>query len=370
MSTAEHAPLAPSSAARWVQCGGSVSMCAKYPQAEGDPKAVEGRLAHETVAAFLLNQPPPDGATEEMLDGADMMLDAVLPITKPSSEAPDGLALLVESHVDCSNIHPENWGTPDAWAINRAYRRLYVWDYKFGHRYVDAFENWQMINYACGILKVAGVAREDIDQYTVHLTIVQPRNFHKDGPVRTWTLSVPELHGYGLRLRAAAELAMSEGALCNTGPECRDCTARHACPTLQATGYNAVDMSGDPVPFDLSPEALGRELTRMKAAAELLDARISGLENEALSKCKQGVSVPGWMTEQGSGRERWARPVEEVIALGEMMGVNINKPAALTPKQAIKAGLPEMVVKQYTETPVGEIKLVPSNLRKVFATKE
>jgi len=340
-------------------------MCAQYPQREDDPKAIEGQLAHAVVAAALLGQDVPSGATDEMLEGADMMVDAVFPIVKPGA----GLPLLVESRVDCFNIHPDNWGTPDAWLIDRVYRRLYVWDYKFGHRYVDAFENWQMIDYACGILKVSGVAKEDIDQYTVQLTIVQPRNYHKDGPVRTWVLGVPELHGYGLRLRAAAEAAMTPGAQCTTGPECLDCTARHACTTLQAVAYASVDMSGESIPFDLPPDALGKELSVMTAAAERLKSRISGLEDEALARIKQGASVPGWLTEQGSGRERWNKPVEEIVALGEMMGVDLNKPAAITPKQAIKAGIPAVVVAQYTETPVGEIKLVPSNLRKVFATK-
>jgi hypothetical protein len=162
---------------------------------------------------------------------------------------------------------------------------------------------------------------------------------------------------------------MTPGTQCTTGPECQDCSARRACTTLQSVAYNVVDVTSDPIPFDLPPEQLGAELALMTAAAERLKARISGLEDEVLSKLKQGVSIPGWMTEQGSGRERWARPVEEIIALGEMMGVNVNKPTAVTPKQAIKAGIPAVVVAQYTETPVGEIKLVPSNLRKVFATK-
>lgn len=355
----DHAPLAPSSAARWVQCAGSVEMSARYPQDENDPKAVEGTLAHDVVAAALLGQPVPAGATEEMLEGADMMSDATRGKTP----------LLVESRVECPKIHPDNWGTPDAWSIDRAQRIVYVWDYKFGHRHVEVFENWQLINYAAGILMVAGLTGDDLAQYNVVLTVVQPRSYHKDGPVRTWTLSVADLHGYALRLKTAAERAMTPDAECTTGAECRDCPARHACTTLQSAAYNAVQMSGESVPFDLPPETLGRELTKMREAAALLDARVSGLENEVLGNIKRGMSIPGWMTEQGAGREKWARPVEEIVALGQMMGIDIAMPGAVTPKQAIKAGIPAVVVAQYTETPVGEIKLVPSNLRKVFATK-
>jgi len=53
-----------------------------------------------------------------------------------------------------------------------------------------------------------------------------------------------------------------------------------------------------------------------------------------------------------------------------MMGVALAKPGAITPKQAIKAGLPKEIVASYSETPSGEIKLVASDatqIRKVFS---
>ena len=96
----------------------------------------------------------------------------------------------------------------------------------------------------------------------------------------------------------------------------------------------------------------------MRAAADLLASRISGLENEVLAKIKGGVAFPDWRAERGNGRERWAKPIDEVLALGQMMGIDVSKPGAITPKQAIKKGLAEEVVRAYSETPAGEIKLV------------
>lgn len=358
----EHAVLAPSSAARWMQCPGSVTMSELYPQqAEDDPKALEGVLAHAVCAAALTGAPIPDGATEEMLEGADLWADAINPVVRPRE-----LPLLIESRVECPNVHPENWGTPDAWSIDRASKIIYVWDYKFGHRYVEAFENWQLLDYAAGILHVAGLTTEDLAQFTIHLTVVQPRNFHKDGPVRMWIVSVPDFMGYVLRLKLGAQAALQPHAPTYTGPECLDCPARHACPAQQAATYSAVEIAGQSIPFDLPPEALGRELQIVTDAIDTLKARQRGLENETLGRIKQGVNVPGWMTEQGLGRERWARPVEEVVALGVMMGIDVSKASAVTPKQAIKAGLPAEMVREYAETPIGEVKLVPSKLSRIF----
>jgi hypothetical protein len=107
----------------------------------------------------------------------------------------------------------------------------------------------------------------------------------------------------------------------------------------------------------------------MKQAAALLDYRIDGLESEVLGRIKQGTNVPGWMTQQSEGREKWNKPIEEVLALGDLMGVNISKPTALTPKQSIKAGLPAELIASYIERPKGEIKLVADDgtkARKIF----
>jgi hypothetical protein len=151
---------------------------------------------------------------------------------------------------------------------------------------------------------------------------------------------------------------MSKDPRAVTGGECRDCSARHACPTLQASSYSVVQMVGKNIPFDLPANALGHELAMLKEAQTLLDARVSGLEDEVLGRIKRGQSINGWMTEQGLGREKWSKPVEEVIALGAMLAIDISKPATLTPKQAIKAGLPAELVASYSETPKGEVKLV------------
>ena len=105
------------------------------------------------------------------------------------------------------------------------------------------------------------------------------------------------------------------------------------------------------------------------SAIERLKARESGLREEALNKIRTGTPVPGFMTEAGKGRETWKVPVEQVEALGELMGVAVTKKAAVTPKQAIKAGLTKELVEQFSHTPSGELKLVEDDgsfLRRTF----
>lgn len=355
MSQTDHSILAPSSAARWLQCPGSVRMCQQFPEPEDSPKAIEGTLAHAVNVAFMEGTPMPAGTTDEMIEGAQLWADTV---------GSDDTHL--EERIDCSSIHPECWGTPDAWSYGN--NILSVSDYKFGHSHVDAYRNPQMTVYAAGLLDKLGIDGLQEQHVAVSIVIVQPRSYHRDGPVRKWVTTAADLRADFNLLRAAATKALGPDPQLNVGPECRYCSARHACPALQAAAYAAAEFGGDAMPFDLPDESIGRELRFLRDMADTLNSRISGLEDEVLARItKLGRSVPGWMTEQGMGREKWAKSVDEVLALGALMGIDLSKPGALTPKQAIKAGVPAAVVSQYSETPRGEIKLVPdASVARVF----
>jgi len=94
-------------------------------------------------------------------------------------------------------------------------------------------------------------------------------------------------------------------------------------------------------------------------AAELLDARITGLSQQATFNLHSGERVPFFRLESTQGRDKWKQRIDEVIALGDLMGVDLRKPQeAITPKQAIKKGLPEDVIGAYVEKTSGTMKLV------------
>ena len=365
--TAEHALIAPSSASRWVQCPASVSMEARYPEADSY-KAAEGTLAHSVWAAMQLQRPIPDGATEEMLDGAEMMQDTVDAIL---AQCGPGVKPVVEYTLNKGNrvlFHTDNWGTPDCTINAIPHKKRWTIDYKFGHRYVSAFENWQLLNYT--ILDMSNEMSGKIEPgIECHLIIVQPRSYHPDGPVREWIVMSDDLWSYREVLREQALASMLPNPPAKTGPECRDCKARGNCATLQAGGYEAVEVSATATPFEMPIEAKGRELALMTSVMDLLKARIDGLETEVLAHIKQGNPVMGWMSKQGEGRKKWTIPVPEVLALGQMMGVDVSKPALLTPAQAVKAGLSADVVDSYSARAPGAIELVRDTgafARKVF----
>jgi hypothetical protein len=377
----DHAPLPPSSAARWGdQCPGSATL-ERADANVTDEDAAEGHAAHWVAAEGLATRsvrvgtPAPNGVIvdDEMLEAAEMYVDDVNDQHKPSVALMNTL-WHVEERVNCSRIHADNWGTPDLWSFtpnDGLGGLLLVYDFKYGHRFVDAFMNWQMIDYVAGIVERPEFIGLDHREITVIMNVVQPRNYHPVGPIRRWSVKLNELHKYFEHLQMSAAEATSENPPTRVGPECRDCKGRHACEALHLAADSVADIAGGVAQINLPPDALGVELRMLKRAQTLLDARVTGLEMQALNEIRSGKTVPFFMLEQPQGREHWTKPPEEIAALGAAMGVELLKPNVLiTPAQARKAGLDETIVAGFSERPRGALKLVPANTtqtRKVFS---
>jgi hypothetical protein len=370
----QHAFLAPSAAGRWGPdgCAASATAEAKYPQDTESPEAREGTAAHHFLTETLLGRVvkvgdlAPNGhpIDSDMVDCAyDVIRDVQDTHKAWSGSFGPNEGFSIERRVSAAAVvHPKNWGTPDIFLVVRSVRKLFVWDYKYGHRYVDAFRNWQCVNYAAAILETEGVPRDEWPLWTIVVTIAQPRNYHPDGPMREWHFNGAQLSELVTRLSAAAVLADTPGAAFTTGEHCRDCRARHACPALQRVAMGFVDMSLTGQPIDLPPAALGLELAIIRAAMKRLGARATGLEEQALSLARKGTSIPHWRAEYSYGRERWKEGtnVAELAALGAIYDVEMLKPpAAITPTQARKAGVDPDLIKTYSDTPRGAMALVP-----------
>jgi len=348
--------------ARTVQCPGSVVMQQRYPEPEG-PEAKEGTAAHWVFAEQVKRWPESDVAVgeiapngvvvdQEMLDSAAMMTEHVVN-TMPEPQ--------VEQRISIASIHPACWGTPDARALRWTERQrfVYVSDFKNGHGFQDVFEHWQLMTYSRGCLDEYQIDGQAEQSTTFVLSIVQPRNYHRDGPIRTWTVPAVELRGYWNRMTAACDEALGPNPSTRAGPECKHCTARHACPTLQAAALDAVDTAGTAVALDLPTDAAAHEKRRLDWAIDQLKARSSGLEQQLLDAMKRGQHVPHFHVEHGAGREVWNKPAAEVLTLGQLYGVNLGKPVEpITPTQARKLGVS---VAGWTTRGTGEAKLVPDS---------
>lgn len=377
MAINDHAPLAPSSAHIWAPehgCRASVALQAAYPSPEDSPEAREGTAAHFYVTELLSGRDVPLGAVApnghpidaEMVDCAQGILIDVRDTMKAAGE----IDLRVERRVSMAqHVHPSCFGTPDVVLVDRTNKALHVWDYKYGHRFVDATRNWQLMLYAIGVLEGMGydasTAFDDPRSFRgwrISVTIAQPRNYDSVGPMREWYLSGERLADHLPGLRLAAGEAMAPGAVYQTGEHCRDCSGRHACPALQKAGAIAMDVSLQAQPVDLPPHAVGLELRQIMDAEARLKARRTGLEEQALGLIRGGTLVPFFTTEHTSGRENWTVPAPQVFALGTLYGVDLRKPVEpITPAQARKAGIDSDAMAEMARKPMGALRLTRVN---------
>lgn len=359
MSTG-HAVIAPSSMARTIACPGSVVMERGFPEPES-PAAREGTAAHEPAAMMVAQAARGERLhcglkvasngepiTDEMLQGAEEMALAVQRVMRRESS----FSPRIEETLSGEVIHPECFGTPDVWLLSADGRRLHVFDYKFGHRTVSAFENWQLLAYTWMILATL----EGVEEVVLH--VIQPRGYHRNGAPTTWSTTVSELRPALATMQRAAQAALGPSPETRPGPQCLDCTARAHCRAARDAAAGVMDFAQQASPETLDAHALSLELAYLERAQQLLEARRTGLEAEALALAQAGTQLPHWALRPSQGRERWATPVSQVLALGRLYNTDLaDTPRAVAPSRARKAGIPEAALAAFTEKPEGEPKL-------------
>jgi hypothetical protein len=226
-----------------------------------------------------------------------------------------------------------------------------------------------LIAYAAGIIRHVNLPTD----FPVVLVIVQPRSYSGEGPIREWRTTAGEI------IRLCHEviypkvmLALGENPPTVTGRHCTDCAARHLCRTYQQTTESLIDFSGTAEVHEPNEQTIGQELRLLKEAIKRLEGRYTGLYEHASNLAKTGGRIAHWGLEDSKGKLGWLQntTVEEVGAMGDLLGIQTRKPPALkTPTQVIAAGIDEAIVMQYADRPRGARRLVQDDttkLRKIF----
>lgn len=366
-----HSPVGPSGAAQRIQCPGSVKMQAQFPEGEPTPEQAEGDAAHWALSQMLSGRgwPEPGDAapngvfiTDDMLQAVDVAYDGLYKLLKGYGLSPTAGA--VEQMIQIPRIHPQAFGTPD-YRIWLTPNHLLVFDYKHGHRFVDVFENEQLVDYTAGLLPED---RSDLD-IQVTFVICQPRAYHPSGAFRTWTTPASALRALINISSNSAHEALGDSPRTRAGPECRDCRARTSCVTFLKAASQEIEWSGALRTASMQPQDIGLQLTTVDRALARLQAYRTGLVEQAMTSERSGRPVPGWRTQQSTGREQWTVPVEVVADIGALLKLPLVKTVPITPNQAREAGVPPATVAAMSTRGKGSVDLVPddnSAARRVF----
>lgn len=354
-------------------------MMEAFPQTDESDDSAEGTASHEVGRLMIWKAlhgdigpelVPGDTAQngvmidEEMVEAAEVYAEDVIAEYR-RRVVNAGTIYGLEIRVDCPGVHPESFGTPDFWLYDPSESLLIVWDYKYGHLVVDAYENWQLANYTAGL--VTELADRDILN-EVEFRISQPRAFRPRNIPARWRVPIGRLEPMFGVLRERAVESMGPNGVCRTGKHCRRCNARHGCGTALTASLTLFEAASAPAPVELSVQALGLQLSVVTRAIDALTGLKTGYEEQVSALIRGGQHVPWWSMESVAGREAWTKPVAEVFALGDLLGINLRKDAPITPNQARKLGVDNTTLAMYSGRNSG-LKLVfdtGEKARKVF----
>lgn len=252
-------------------------------------------------------------------------------------------------------------GRADHICFDRIHNVLYIDDFKYGWRLREPEENWALIAHAIGICIRKGYSAE-----TVCITIYQPRPYHQDGPIRTWTISRAELQGYQIQLATALGNLTDKLA---TGDHCRDCALLDVCPAARMAGMNAIEVSHKAFKDDMPDEALAFELDNLERAEDAIKLRKAAIEELAKHRIENGHTIArgntaSYMLDNSYGRRAWNAGVSPEYVQVLTGRVDLAHMKLVTPTQAIKAGVSEDVIKLMSDTPYRGTKLVRVNPNK------
>jgi CRISPR/Cas system-associated exonuclease Cas4 (RecB family) len=326
------------------------------PQQPAGEKAREGTEAHTIAGMYLAYA----------LDKEDIPIKEAAEIHKYGrgyakycsglhAEFQSKYLQYIEQKIAMPLISEHMFGTPDFFI--KSDNHTIVVDYKYGYGPVEAYENWQLIAYAAGLINTNNLAQK------VSLIIYQPRCYDGKGPVKRWDTTTDHLIPYFNQLRESCREALGDSPRMWAGPHCRYCKARYGCQELYHRVMFITDHINQPFIVDLPSDALAKEIKILRESQQLIKDRLDALEETATEKLRSGGTVPGWGLKNKPGRLNWVKPQSEVIKTALKYGKDVTKIELITPLQAKAFGLPLEAIDELASRGNGKTVLTEVDLR-------
>lgn len=342
----KHSPLGASGAERWMNCPGSIGLLQHIgitDESDEPDYRAEGTAAHELAATCLLMGTDPwEYSGQAMSNGIvvdpDMVQCVDVYVNAVRQRITHGQKLYVEYGIS-SPVHPDFYGTLDAAVIDGLTGRLF--DYKHGVGVIVEVEhNPQFMYYAYGLLE------QHPELTNFEITVAQPRAFHPDGPVRSWSISAEELRHWAQTVLVPAMDRTSMDHSLDAGEWCRFCPAKLVCPLLNGL-FRAAAVANPGVILNLDNERLGREWNYIKGANMYRKA----LEEEVMRRSMAGQQIPTTKLVLKKA-DRVFRPGAVDVFISRFGEDAYTKPELKTPAQMEKLG-PQAaeLVHEYSYTP-------------------
>lgn len=255
----------------------------------------------------------------------------------PGGTARDGQGWQVRVKCDCVTWRPDC-------------QTLAVTDAKYGFRYVDPQDNWQLLSQAIGACFALNIQPERII-----LAIYQPRG---PGEPLRWVECTPQelLTAYSLLCERLDAITTSRRNDLVTSSHCGHCAAAPGCPAHQRAAFNAVDVALSRGAYAVNAAGMRSELDLLDRAAEFIKQRIKWVEGAALAEMRAGKAVPGVYSKQQLGHTKWRDGVG--VTELRLLGNNYIDEVPCSPAEAKRRGMTDEQYAKITHRPVTGVKLI------------
>jgi len=323
-----------STAARVINCPGSVALVATMPPQEGSSYANEGSLLHEAIAVVMDTACPAGDMlgfeahgltlTQELLDSKLRPALALLAEYDPKA----AMEFTVEETVDYGDLMPGVFGSSDI--VGRLDGRAVILDWKFGDGVmVEAEENMQLMFYAAAAMRTPSCqwAFEGVTE--VECVIIQPPF------LKTWTTTTERIAAFERQLVRAVNTSKLPAAPIAGGDWCKWCAAKPVCPikTGQIDRMKRAALEG----IDAN------KLAQYLAVADDVEDFIKSCRALAHTMLENDTPVPGYKLVAKRATRHWSNPQ---TALADLIGMGLTE-TDVTKTELLSVAQAEKVLKKH-----------------------
>lgn len=297
----DHSNWSPSSGSIWVNCPASVEVSQLYKEDEDSEASEEGTVAHGVLEDSLLLGIDPVHENMDIVEGVEL---AIAFVNDTLLRYP-GVELKIEQRLAVPGT--EVWGTADLVAVTP--KLLHIADFKYGWLPINVDRNVQMLIYLLAAIMMYG----ERDEY--YITIIQPRYYHKDGPIRTVPVSRDEVNW----IRDRIQWATANPGVFQPGTHCKFCKARGACAAL--AGW-MVPRLNKAVAYDITDRHTfsNETLAKLMDFLDIVPGYVSAVKQEAFKRALQDRHIGGYKLVKGKS-ERKVVDADKLTAKYEHWGI-------------------------------------------------
>ena len=336
----EHAKFSPSSASRWTNCFGSI------PSERGDVVtdkssiyADEGTAAHYILSEFLDQKKIPE--VGDIIEFPEHNIVVDWEMRRHAVEVSEYLSQIAIdnktkiTHVTESRVYPYAgyedviYGTADI--LVEPYDGAFgttidVIDYKYGGGViVEVADNLQLMLYALGVLEETD---ERIDN--IVLTIIQPRAPHRDGPVRSASITPDELRKSLEHIPYVINEIEEGNHHETTGTWCHFCKRAAVCATLQSETEEGLSHDMDEIVVSSMDE-----ISRRLSLVPLMDTWTKAVTQLGTDLLCKGEKIPGYKLVEARKHRQFIDGVDAKLLKSYGVKSVFAKAKLATPKQVL-----------------------------------